>query len=597
MEQKESLKMAKAQRSSGGIKVFVSYSHKDEDLRVELEKHLSLLKQQGLISTWHDRKIIAGEDWGGKIDENLNSAQIILLLVSSDFLASEYCNEVEIARAMERHESGEARVIPIILRYVYWKGAIFADLQALPTNAEPIKDGNWRSVDAAFTDVAKGLEQVIKSFNPLLNSPNPETITVDPSPPTEKKSPKTIVVDQMGQGDYITITEALQAAKVGCKILVRPGLYEEFLEIDKPVEIIGDGEKADIEIRAAGKHTLAFRAAQGRIANLTLRQIDAGEFNCVDISKGRLILEDCDLSGQGNHCIVIRDSADPRLRRNTIHDSKGNGVFVTDKGQGILEGNDIFGNVGSPQIRIDKGSNPTFRSNRIHNAKSNGVLITDNGLGILEDNDIFGHGKPQVAIDAGGNPTLRRNVIHDGKSNGIRVTGNSQGILEDNDIFGHDFPQVAIDAGGNPTLRGNRIHDGKGNGVQIEDNGLGILEENDISGNECPQVVIKTCGNPTLRGNRIHDGKSNGVLIIDNGLGILEENDIFNHESSQVFISKGGNPLLRGNRIHDGKLDGIYIGKDSQGTFENNDLRNNKDGAWDIHKGSLSQVKRVGNLE
>jgi pectin methylesterase-like acyl-CoA thioesterase len=150
---------------------------------------------------------------------------------------------------MERHKAGEARVIPIILRSVYWQGAIFADLQALPTNAEPVKDGNWRSDDAAFTDVAKGLEQVIKSFNPLPSSSNPETITLDPSPPTEKKSPKTIVVDQMGQGDCATITEALDAAKVGYKILVRPGLYEEFLEIDKPIEIIGDGEKADIEIR------------------------------------------------------------------------------------------------------------------------------------------------------------------------------------------------------------------------------------------------------------------------------------------------------------------------------------------------------------
>jgi len=499
MEQKESLKMAKVQRSSGGFKVFVSYSHKDEDLRVELEKHLSLLKQQCLISTWYDRRIIAGEDWRGKIDENLNSAQIILLLVSSDFLASEYCNEVEIKRAMERHKAGEARVIPIILRSVYWQGAIFADLQALPTNAEPVKDGNWRSDDAAFTDVAKGLEQVIKSFNPLPSSSNPETITLDPSLPTEKKSPKTIVVDQMGQGDYATITEALDAAKVGYKILVRPGLYEEFLEIDKPIEIIGDGEKADIEIRAAGKHTVGFRAAQGRIANLTLRQIDSGEFNCVDISKGRLILEDCDISGQGNHCIVIRDSADPRLRRNMIHDSKGHGVFITDKGQGILEGNDIFGNVRA-QIIIDKGSNPMLRGNNIHDGKGNGVRIMDNGQGVLEDNDIFGHNEySQVYIDTGGNPTLRRNRIHDAKSNGVQITDNGQGILEENDIFGHDSPQVAITKGGNPILRGNHIHDGKSNAIYIGKDGNGTFENNDLRNNKNGAWYIEGSLSPKVK--------------------------------------------------------------------------------------------------
>jgi parallel beta-helix repeat protein len=329
---------------------------------------------------------------------------------------------------------------------------------------------------------------VIKSFNPLPSSSNPETITLDPSLPTEKKSPKTIVVDQMGQGDYATITEAMDAAKVGYKILVRPGLYEEFLEIDKPIEIIGDGEKADIEIRAAGKHTVAFRAAQGRIANLTLRQIDSGEFNCVDISKGRLILEDCDISGQGNNCIVIRDSADPRLRRNTIHDSKGHGVFITDKGQGILEGNDIF------------GSNPTLRGNNIHDGKGNGVRIMDNGQGVLEDNDIFGHNEySQVYIDTGGNPALRRNRIHDAKSNGVQITDNGQGILEENDIFGHDSPQVAITKGGNPILRGNHIHDGKSNAIYIGKDGNGTFENNDLRNNKNGAWYIEGSLSPKVK--------------------------------------------------------------------------------------------------
>jgi parallel beta-helix repeat protein len=474
--------MAKAQRSSEGIRVFVSYSHKDEDLRAELEKHLSLLNQQGLISTWHDRKIMAGEEWEGKIDENLNSAQIILLLVSSDFLASEYCNEVEIKRALERHKSGEARVIPIILRYVYWEGALFAGLQALPTNAEPVKDGNWRSIDAAFTDVAKGLEKVIRSFNPMILDESGLVPT--------KKSQKTIIVDQMCQGDHATITEAIKAANPGDKIVILPGLYEEGLELDKPLEIKGEGKREDIEIRATGKHTLAFKAASGRVANLTLRQMSEDDFYCADISSGRLMLEDCDLSSQGKMCISIRGPADPRLRRNTIHDNKGNGISVTDKGQGILE-----------------------------------------------ENDIFGSDLPQVAIVKGGNPILRRNRIHDGKSNGIRITNNGKGILEENDIFGHDFPQVAIDSGGNPTLRNNRIHDGKGNGVRIFDNGQGILEENDIFGhNEFSQVIIETGSNPTLRNNRIHDSKSCGISITC-GSGIFENNDLRNNKKGAWNIS------------------------------------------------------------
>ena len=115
-----------------GIEVFYAYSHKDEELRQQLENHLTLLERQGIITNWHDRKIGAGREWEGEIHEHLNTARIILLLISSDFLASDYCYDVEIKRAMERHEAEEARVIPIILRPVDWEEGPFGKLLALP---------------------------------------------------------------------------------------------------------------------------------------------------------------------------------------------------------------------------------------------------------------------------------------------------------------------------------------------------------------------------------------------------------------------------------------------------------------------------------
>jgi hypothetical protein len=95
-----------------------SPTHKDEDLRDELEKHLSILKRQGVITAWYDRNITAGTEWAGEIDQHLNTASVILLLISADFLASDYCYAIELTRAMERHEDKEARVIPVILREV-----------------------------------------------------------------------------------------------------------------------------------------------------------------------------------------------------------------------------------------------------------------------------------------------------------------------------------------------------------------------------------------------------------------------------------------------------------------------------------------------
>ena len=98
--------------------------------KISWSSHLSNLRRQGVIREWHDRKIGSGTEWAKEIDEHLNSAEVILLLISSDFIASEYCHEIEMKRAMERHESGEARVIPVILRSVDWSGLIFSKLQA-----------------------------------------------------------------------------------------------------------------------------------------------------------------------------------------------------------------------------------------------------------------------------------------------------------------------------------------------------------------------------------------------------------------------------------------------------------------------------------
>src|SRR6266849_1847264 len=118
------------------IEIFYSYAHEDRPFCDKLEKHLSLLRRQGLITQWHDRYISPGSNLAHAISMHLERASVILLLVSADFLASDYCYSTEMQRALERHQNKEACVIPILLRPVDWKDAPFAQLQALPTNAK-----------------------------------------------------------------------------------------------------------------------------------------------------------------------------------------------------------------------------------------------------------------------------------------------------------------------------------------------------------------------------------------------------------------------------------------------------------------------------
>ena len=136
-------------------KVFISYSRKDEDMLLELEEHLALLKRQGVLHTWHDGQIPAGAEWASEISENLNAADVILLLVSPDFLASDYLGSIEVVRALERHKRGDARVIPVIVRPCDWHNAPFAKFQPLPRGAKPVTA--WKRRDEAWRDVSLGV--------------------------------------------------------------------------------------------------------------------------------------------------------------------------------------------------------------------------------------------------------------------------------------------------------------------------------------------------------------------------------------------------------------------------------------------------------
>src|SRR6266480_1976861 len=145
--------------SSMAVKVFCAYAHTDEKWRRQLDAHLSPLKRQGLISPWHDQCIFPGTNWTEAIDAHLEAASIILLLISADFIESDYCYNAEMKRALERHKANEARVIPIVVRPCDWQHLPIGQLLALPTDAKPIS--TLKSVDKGWQQVAAGLRRVI----------------------------------------------------------------------------------------------------------------------------------------------------------------------------------------------------------------------------------------------------------------------------------------------------------------------------------------------------------------------------------------------------------------------------------------------------
>lgn len=145
------------------VTLFFSYSHKDEALRDELEKHLASLKHQDIIDTWHDRGIGAGEEWAMQIDDHLRTADIIVLLVSADFIASRYCYDLEMKEALRRHETGEARVVPVILRPCDWHDLPFGKLQAATRDARAVV--KFPTLDDGFLEVVQAIKAAAKSMH------------------------------------------------------------------------------------------------------------------------------------------------------------------------------------------------------------------------------------------------------------------------------------------------------------------------------------------------------------------------------------------------------------------------------------------------
>ena len=144
------------------LKLFISYSHEDEQLKNHLDKHLIMLKRSGKIEVWNDRQLVAGQEWDSGIKKEMQEADIILLLISADFNNSEYIWKQELGAAMERHEQGTARVVPVILRKCEWNEMPYAKLQALPKGARPVTE--FPDKDDAFTDIASGIRLLVDTM-------------------------------------------------------------------------------------------------------------------------------------------------------------------------------------------------------------------------------------------------------------------------------------------------------------------------------------------------------------------------------------------------------------------------------------------------
>lgn len=359
-------------------------------------------------------------------------------------------------------------------------------------------------------------------------------------------APASFVVAPGGGGNFLTLADAIRRAPAGSRLLVRPGIYHEGLVIDKPLEIVGDGPREDIVVRATASSCLVMRADAGVLRNLTLRgQARSGGpggdgFFAVDIEHGRPLLDGCDISSDSLACVAIHNPS----------------------------------------------AAPVVRACRIHHGVAFGVLAFDGAGGLVEACDISENSNVGVSITNGATTGVRDCHVHHGGDAGIVVWDRAACAVENCDVYANRRANLSVGESGRAALRGCRIRDGENSGVFAHRDGRATLEACNIHGHAAPEVAATGGGEVILRNCQIHGGASHGVFVHDAGRALLESCDVFRNRESGLHVDAGGAGVARSCRINDNGTVGVSCDAGGRVEVENCDLTQNRVSAWQADYGS-----------
>ena len=364
---------------------------------------------------------------------------------------------------------------------------------------------------------------------------------------------KTVIVSANGSGDFAQIGEALRNVAPNTRLIIRPGLYNESIVIDKNVEIVGDGEPEEIKIFATNSSCLQMQSEKAIVRGLTLRGSGARTgraFFAVDIPRGELFLEDCDIKSDSLSCLAIHGSyANPLIKRCRIHDGADSGVYFFDNARGQIEDCDIYRNA-NVSVAITNGANPLIKNCRIFEGNNGGIVVWQNG---------------------------------------------AAGEIENCEIFGHRLANVGISNSANPTFRSCKIFGGRDTGVFVHQSSYGTFEECAVHDNQKAEVVVIEKSNSVLRRCAIYNGTNSGVFIDNKARASIESCNIYDNSDAGVSIHGESAATVRRCNIHRNGKVAIKVKGGSAAVVEDCDLRGNRIAAWESEAGVV--IERKGNRE
>jgi len=367
--------------------------------------------------------------------------------------------------------------------------------------------------------------------------------------------------------DFNTIYDAIQSASPDARdrIFISPGLYKEALVIEKSIDLIGEGAPGSVIIEGSTANTILSTAPDGVISNVALRQ--TGHWFCVDVQKGSLHIEGCDITNATLSAIKVGKEGAPVISGNKIHDTHEAGVAVFG-GSGVIENNDFYRNrYGSIEI-VYTTANPIIRNNTIHNNRGYGIHVHTQSRPIIQANSIYDNDSDGISCWGSADPYVTSNKILRNRGDGVYIHEDGKGVFENNDIYSQKLDGIRTSKS-SPTLLANNIHHNEGDGVRI------------VMG-----------ANPIVKNNRIYENNRVGIHVYREGCGLCTDNHIYSNRNAGMQVYGGGCTQVLRNRIQHNRCTGIYISDRASVTIQNNDISYNGDCGIEVVSGA-----HVPNLE
>ena len=318
-----------------------------------------------------------------------------------------------------------------------------------------------------------------------------------------------LVVDACGTGIFSSIPPALEVARPGDTVIVRPGEYNDPLMlttsgitiqgVDKSSVIIKHSQTTSPRESQTGSAMISFHS-NCSVKNIT---IIATQPQCcgVRFEKGEGTISDCDISSHNLSCVVVSSGDSPLISGCEIHHSKQHGISCKSGSSPVIKNNNIHSNK-QPNIAVDKESAPLIEGNKIHSSDQNGVWFRNSAMGKLIDNEIFSNAYSNVDINSGGEPLVQKNRIHSSEKCGICIAEGAGGDIQLNDIFGNAYSNIGIMARSFPTVKKNTIHASKQHGILVKSGAGGTVLDNDLYNNALANIKLEQGATTSVSNSR-----------------------------------------------------------------------------------------------